>query len=72
MSAFETLNRDGKFKLAGVSTNCLDYVKHFNRDGGLVVVQLDYSISNREPETELLPYLEEYGIGAIVRGPLRM
>jgi myo-inositol catabolism protein IolS len=34
-------------------------------------VQLDYSILNREPEREILPYLEERGIG-VVRAPLRM
>jgi aryl-alcohol dehydrogenase-like predicted oxidoreductase len=35
-------------------------------------VQLDYSILNREPEGEILPYLQERGIGVVVRGPLRM
>ena len=35
-------------------------------------MQLDYSILNREPEREILPYLEERGIGVVVRDPLRM
>jgi aryl-alcohol dehydrogenase-like predicted oxidoreductase len=72
IEAFERLKRDGKVRAVGVSTNDLDHIKHFHRDGGLDVVQLDYSILNREPEREVLPYLEEHGIGAVVRGPLRM
>jgi aryl-alcohol dehydrogenase-like predicted oxidoreductase len=72
IEAFERLKGDGKVRAAGVSTNDLDHIKHFNRDAGLDVVQLDYSILNREPEREILPYLEERGIGVVVRGPLRM
>src|SRR5215213_2041163 len=72
IEAFERLKKDGKVRAVGVSTNDLDHIRHFDRDGGLDVVQLDYSILNREPETEVLPYLEERGIGVIVRGPLRM
>ena len=72
IEAFERLKRDGKVRAAGVSTNDLDHIKHFDRDGGLDAVQLDYSILNREPEKEVLPYLQERGIGVVVRGPLRM
>jgi myo-inositol catabolism protein IolS len=72
VAAFERLKGDGKVRAVGVSTNDLDHIKHFNWDGGLDVVQLDYSILNREPEREILPYLAEHGIGAVVRGPLRM
>ncbi len=72
IEAFEQLKRDGKVRTVGVSTNDLDYIKYFDRDGGLDIVQLDYSILNREPEREILPYLQERGIGVVVRGPLRM
>src|SRR5215208_39280 len=72
IEAFERLKKGGKVRAAGVSTNDLDHIKHFDRGGGLDVVQLDYSILNREPEREILPYLEERGIGVVVRGPLRM
>jgi aryl-alcohol dehydrogenase-like predicted oxidoreductase len=33
---------------------------------------VDYSILNRFPEREILPYCQEHGIGVIVRGPLGM
>ncbi len=72
MRAFETLKRDGKVRATGVSTDSLDYVKHFNREGGVDVVQLDYSILNRKAEKEILPYCQEHNIGVVVRGPLRM
>jgi myo-inositol catabolism protein IolS len=72
MRAFEILKRDGKVRTVGVSTENFDYIKHFNREGGLDVVQLDYSILNRSTEKEVLPYLQENEIGVVVRGPLRM
>ncbi|WP_274364091.1 aldo/keto reductase [Paenibacillus thermotolerans] len=72
MRAFEILKRDGKVRLTGVSTENFEYIKHFNREGCLDVVQLDYSILNRSTEKEVLPYLQENGIGVVVRGPLRM
>lgn len=72
MRAFEILKRDGKLRVAGVSTESLDYIKHFNRDGGLDAVQLDYSILNRKPEKEVLSYLQEKNIAAVIRGPLKM
>jgi len=71
IEAFDRLKRDGKVSAVGVSTNDLDHIRHFDR-GGLDAVQLDYSILNRQPEREVLPYLEERGIGVVVRGPLRM
>ncbi len=71
MQAFETLKRDGKVRVAGVSTDSFPYIEHFNRDGGLDVVQLEYSILNRKAERDILPYLQEHGIGAVLRGPLQ-
>jgi myo-inositol catabolism protein IolS len=72
LTAFERLKREGTLRAAGVSTNDLEHIRHFNRDGLLDVVQLDYSILNREPEREILPYCVRHGIGVVVRGPLRM
>jgi myo-inositol catabolism protein IolS len=72
IEVFDRLKKDGKVRAVGVSTNDLDHIRHFDRDGGLDAVQLDYSILNREPEREVLPYLEERGLGVVVRGPLRM
>lgn len=72
MRAFEELKKAGKIRLAGVSTEDFAYIKHFNREGKLDVVELDYSLLNRKAEKEVLPYLHQQGIGVVVRGPLRM
>jgi aryl-alcohol dehydrogenase-like predicted oxidoreductase len=71
MQAFDLLKRDGKVRVVGVSTDSFPYIEHFNRDGGVDVVQLEYSILNRKAEREILPYLQEHGIGAVIRGPLQ-
>jgi myo-inositol catabolism protein IolS len=71
MQAFEHLKRDGKVRVVGVSTDDFAYIKHFNRDGGIDVVQVEYSILNRKAEHEILPYLQQHDIGAVIRGPLQ-
>lgn len=71
MQAFEHLKRDGKVRMTGVSTDDFDYIKHFNRDGDLDVVQVEYSILNRKAEHQILPYLQQHNIGAVIRGPLQ-
>jgi aryl-alcohol dehydrogenase-like predicted oxidoreductase len=70
LEAFATLVKKGKIRAWGVSTNDLEVVKAFNRDGGCAGVQLDYSILNRGPEKELLPYCQENDIATVIRGPL--
>ncbi|HEK9098997.1 aldo/keto reductase [Bacillus pfraonensis] len=72
LRAFEILKRDGKVRAVGVSTHDLQYIKNFNKAGKIDVVQLDYSILNREPENDILPYLQEKNLGAVIRGPLKM
>jgi len=72
LQAFQTLKKSGKLRAVGVSTNDLDYIKHFNQNDGLDVVQFDYSILNKEPEKDILPYIEKHNLGAVIRGPLKM
>lgn len=72
IEGFRKLKNDGKVRSWGVSTSNLDLIKVFNADGGCDVLQIDYSILNRTPEEEILPYCKEHGIGVIVRGPIAM
>ncbi|WJE50506.1 aldo/keto reductase [Bacillus cereus] len=72
LRAFEILKRDGKVRAVGVSTHDLQYIKNFNKNEDIDVVQLDYSILNRKPENDILPYLQEKKLGAVIRGPLKM
>jgi aryl-alcohol dehydrogenase-like predicted oxidoreductase len=70
LEAFEALVAEGRLRYYGVSTNDLDVLKNFNRHGTCAVVQVDYSLLNRQPEEAFLPYCQEQGIAVMVRGPL--
>ncbi len=70
LEAFERLKRDGKARAVGVSTDSIDHVRHFDRDATMDAVQLDYSILNRKRGSDILPYVQEHGLGAVIRGPL--
>jgi aryl-alcohol dehydrogenase-like predicted oxidoreductase len=72
LTAFRRLRQTGKVRTFGVSTSDLGYLERFNADGDCGVVQVDYSILNRTPEKDVLPYCREHGIGVLVRGPLAM
>ena len=72
LEAFDVLKKRGRIRAMGISTNDLDALKRFNADGLCDVVELDYSLLNRDPETDLLPYCEDNGIAVLVRGPLAM
>jgi aryl-alcohol dehydrogenase-like predicted oxidoreductase len=70
LEAFERLKKRGKIKFYGVSTNDVEALKRFNRDGTCATLQTDYSFLHRTAEQALLPYCAEHQIGVIVRGPL--
>jgi aryl-alcohol dehydrogenase-like predicted oxidoreductase len=70
LEGFDRLLQAGKIRAYAISTNRLDVVERFNRDGKCVAVQLDYSYLNRSPEQDLLPYCRQHQIATIVRGPL--
>ena len=72
IEGFRHLRDSGKVRAWGVSTSDIDLLRRFNADGDCDVIQVDYSILNRTPEAEILPYCLENGIGVIVRGPLAM
>ena len=71
LEGFEMLKERGRIRAYGISTNDLEVLKRFNLHGTCSVVEVDYSLLNREPENELLPYCQEHGIAVLVRGPLR-
>ena len=70
LEAFEVLKQRGRIRAYGISTNDLEVLKRFNADGNCSVVELDYSLLNRTPEADILPYCYEEGIAVLVRGPL--
>jgi len=70
LEGFEVLKERGRIRAYGISTNSLAVLKRFNINGTCSVVQVDYSLLNRAPEAEFLPYCQEQGIAVMVRGPL--
>lgn len=72
LEGFQKLQQQGKVRAYGVSTSDFDYLQAFNADGQCATLQIDYSILNRTPEADILPYCQQHGIGVIVRGPLAM
>jgi aryl-alcohol dehydrogenase-like predicted oxidoreductase len=71
LEAFEVLKQRGRIRAYGISTNSLEVLQRFNANGTCSVVEIDYSLINRTPEADLLPYCLEQGIAVLVRGPLR-
>lgn len=70
LDGFEALKDEGCLRAYGISTNDLEVLKRFNREGTCSVVQVDYSLLNRAAENEFLPYCQEQDIAVMVRGPL--
>jgi aryl-alcohol dehydrogenase-like predicted oxidoreductase len=70
VDAFETLQKQGKIRFYGVSTNRFKMIQHFNERKHLASVQANYNLLDRQAERDILPYCRERGIAVIVRGPL--
>ena len=70
LEGFEALKDEGCLRAYGISTNDLEVLKRFNREGTCSVVQVDYSLLNQTAEEAFLPYCQEHGIAVMARGPL--
>jgi aryl-alcohol dehydrogenase-like predicted oxidoreductase len=70
LEAFERLKEQGKVRAYGISTNSLDVLRRFNRDGTCAACQINYSILNQSAAADILPYCRQHDIGTLIRGPL--
>ena len=70
LEAFEQLKEQGYVRAYGISTDRLEVLKRFNAHNTCSVVEVEYSLLNRKPDEEFLPYCQEHGIAVLVRGPL--
>jgi aryl-alcohol dehydrogenase-like predicted oxidoreductase len=70
LDAFETLQRQGKIRHFGLSSNDLDVAENFNIHRNLAVVQANYNLLDRRAEKELIPYCRARGIAFVARSPL--
>jgi aryl-alcohol dehydrogenase-like predicted oxidoreductase len=72
LDAFETLQKQGKIRFYGVSTNDFELVQRFDERKHLGSVQANYNLLDRRVEQDILPYCRARGIAFIARGPLAM
>jgi len=74
IDGFERLRKEGFIREYGISTDSLEVLERFYNlsDGHCAVVELDYSILNRSPEKDILPYCREKKIAVLARGPMAM
>jgi aryl-alcohol dehydrogenase-like predicted oxidoreductase len=70
LEAFEELKEQGHIRTYGISTNEFDALKRFNVNNTCKVLEIDYSLLNRKPESKILPYCQDHGIVVLARGPL--
>lgn len=66
----QKLIQEGKIKHWGLSEAGTDTIRKANAIQPLTAVESEYSLWTREPEKELLPLLEELGIGFVPFSPL--
>ncbi|MEA5466825.1 aldo/keto reductase [Leptothoe sp. PORK10 BA2] len=70
LEGFEMLKQQGLIGAYGISTDRLEVLELFNKNGTCSVVETDYSLLNRSPDKEFLPYCQENNIAVLMRGPL--
>ena len=70
LEGFAMLKEQGHIRAYGISTNDFEVLKRFNVNNTCEVLEIDYSLLNRKPESKILPYCQEQGIAVLVRGPL--
>ncbi len=70
VEAFELLKKEGKIRHYAISTNDLDSLKALNLEGACASCQINYSLLNRGPEKDILPYCLDNNIGVLLRGPI--
>lgn len=70
VEAFELLKKQGKIRHYAISTNDVESLKALDAEGGCASCQINYSILNRTPEKDILPYCLDNNIGVLLRGPI--
>lgn len=71
LETVEALKREGKIRCFGVSINdhAPDTALGLVRSGRVDTVQVIYNVFDQSPEDELLPAVQEHGVGLIARVP---
>ena len=64
------LAKEGKIRFAGVSEAGPDTLRRAYQEYPIVMLQTEYSLWTREPETDVLPVCRELGISLVAYSPL--
>ena len=70
IEAFELLKKAGKIRCYGISSIRPNVIREYVKRSSLVSVMMQYSLLDRRPEEEMLPFLYENKIGVLARGTL--
>lgn len=70
IEAFEELKQEGVIRYYGISSIRPNVIREFVEKSTIVSVMMQYSILDRRPEEQILPYLREHEISVLARGPV--
>ncbi|KAF3886034.1 MULTISPECIES: aldo/keto reductase [Nostocales] len=70
IGAIAELIQEGKIRYAGLSEAGADTLRRAVRVHPIAMLQTEYSLWTREPETDVLPVCRELGIGLVAYSPL--
>lgn len=70
IEAFEELKEEGFIRYYGISSIRPNVIREYVQKANIVSVMMQYSILDRRPEEEILPFLSQNGISVVSRGPL--
>jgi len=70
VAALKILKDEGKIRAIGVSNFTMEQLAEANQDGYVDAIQSEYSLLQRDVESDILPYCEQQGITFIPYFPL--
>ncbi|WP_449536838.1 aldo/keto reductase [Ferdinandcohnia sp. Marseille-Q9671] len=70
IDAFEELKKEGVIRYYGISSIRPNVIREYVRKSSIISVMMQYSILDRRPEEQMLPFLKEQGISVVTRGPV--
>jgi aryl-alcohol dehydrogenase-like predicted oxidoreductase len=70
IETFESLKKSGKIRYYGISSIRPAVIREYVKRSGIISVMMQYSLLDRRPEEEMLPFLQENQVGVLARGTL--
>jgi aryl-alcohol dehydrogenase-like predicted oxidoreductase len=70
IEAFELLRAAGKIRFYGISSIRPNVIREYVKRSSIISVMMQYSLLDRRPEEEMLPFLYENQVGVLARGSI--